>query len=239
MSAVLSPEKRMSPCKHGDDGSCNRPQPSSATCMSRAARDVKADGSCAFSTGPFIGWIWAGALMIAAGGLAAPLTSDIARPLAPLTGHGCVDCNPKRRSRMNKSRFLIPLGRSLPSPHSWRWASIVIQETALALGREGSAAVRAATGWRAVRDVSPKNMMGKVWLLNVWPHVALLREEHSLIMQIANKASPPWLVQSKGQGGRRRAMAPPHGNPYALSAFDPEGRDRYRYGVYGVPERLC
>ena len=105
---------------------------------------------------------------------------------------------------------------------------------------------------------SPKDMKGKVWLLNVWASWCVsCRQEHPILVEIAkNKAIT--LVglnykEVRGDGAfdmdkisaeSERALAVErvdtwlkrHGDPYALSVLDLDGRVGIDYGVYGVPE---
>lgn len=105
---------------------------------------------------------------------------------------------------------------------------------------------------------SPQDMQGKVWLLNVWASWCVsCRQEHPILVEIAkNKAIT--LVglnykEVRGDGGfdmdkisadtekgmaveRASTWLKRHGDPYALSVVDLDGRVGIDYGVYGVPE---
>lgn len=105
---------------------------------------------------------------------------------------------------------------------------------------------------------SPEEMKGKVWLLNVWASWCVsCRQEHPILVEIArNKAIT--LVglnykEVRGDGSfdmdkisadeekalaveRASAWLKRHGDPYALSVLDLDGRVGIDYGVYGVPE---
>ena len=105
---------------------------------------------------------------------------------------------------------------------------------------------------------SPQNMQGKVWLLNVWSTWCVsCRQEHPMLVQMA-KSQTVTLIglnykevrgdasfdMSKINAEAEKTMATQrasawlqrHGNPYALSALDLDGRVGIDYGVYGVPE---
>jgi cytochrome c biogenesis protein CcmG/thiol:disulfide interchange protein DsbE len=105
---------------------------------------------------------------------------------------------------------------------------------------------------------SPKDMAGKVWLLNVWATWCVsCRQEHPVLVDMA-KNSAVTLVglnykEVRGDGEldsdkmsaaaetrlaleRANAWLDKHGNPYALSVLDLDGRVGIDYGVYGVPE---
>ncbi len=86
---------------------------------------------------------------------------------------------------------------------------------------------------------SPKEMLGKVWLLNVWASWCVsCREEHPVIVDAAKRGVLPPVVglnyKDKRDDGLRWLAR--FGDPYLLSAFDLDGRVGINYGVYGVPE---
>ena len=105
---------------------------------------------------------------------------------------------------------------------------------------------------------SPQDMQGKIWLLNVWSTWCVsCRQEHPMLVQMA-KSQTVTLIglnykevrgdasfdMSKINAEAEKTMATQrasawlqrHGNPYALSALDLDGRVGIDYGVYGVPE---
>jgi cytochrome c biogenesis protein CcmG/thiol:disulfide interchange protein DsbE len=107
-------------------------------------------------------------------------------------------------------------------------------------------------------NFSPKDMLGKVWLLNVWATWCVsCRQEHPVLVEMAKSAAVTLVglnyKEVRGDGeldsdkmsadGERRlalerakAWLGKHGNPYALSVLDLDGRVGIDYGVYGVPE---
>lgn len=85
---------------------------------------------------------------------------------------------------------------------------------------------------------SPTDMRGQVWLLNVWASWCVAcREEHPDLIRLAGQNIVPMIglnykdVREDGVANLRAA-----GNPYRLSAYDPQGKVGLDYGVYGVPE---
>lgn len=85
---------------------------------------------------------------------------------------------------------------------------------------------------------APQDMRGKVWLLNVWASwCAPCRAEHPVLVALAGEKAVPivGLNYTDQRPDSRRWLAE-QGNPYALSAFDGDGRVGIEYGVYGVPE---
>ena len=108
------------------------------------------------------------------------------------------------------------------------------------------------------QNFSPQDMLGKVWLLNVWSTWCVsCRQEHPVLVDMA-KNKMVTLVglnykEVRGDGGldadkldaaaerklaleRGNTWLKQHGNPYSLSVLDLDGRVGIDYGVYGVPE---
>lgn len=85
---------------------------------------------------------------------------------------------------------------------------------------------------------SPKELAGKVWLLNFWASWCNgCKEEHPILMQLAKSGDVP-LYGADYKDIREEALAwlQRWGNPYQLVAVDEAGRVGINYGVYGVPE---
>jgi cytochrome c biogenesis protein CcmG/thiol:disulfide interchange protein DsbE len=85
---------------------------------------------------------------------------------------------------------------------------------------------------------TPEEMKGKVWLLNVWASWCVsCRVEHPLLVDMSKKQLVPIVglnYKDKREDGVQWLAK--FGNPYALSAFDVDGKVGIDYGVYGVPE---
>lgn len=88
------------------------------------------------------------------------------------------------------------------------------------------------------KNISPGDMQGKVWLLNVWASWCVsCRAEHPVLMDLARQNVVPILgLNYKDGRGDGTEWLREHGDPYLLSAFDANGRIGIDYGVYGVPE---
>ena len=108
------------------------------------------------------------------------------------------------------------------------------------------------------QSFSPKDMQGKVWLLNVWSTWCVsCRQEHPMLVEMAKNKTLTLVglnyKEVRGDGGidmdkvapdaekilaldRSNAWLKTHGNPYSLSVLDLDGRVGIDYGVYGVPE---
>ena len=86
--------------------------------------------------------------------------------------------------------------------------------------------------------LSTADMKGRVWLLNVWASWCVsCRAEHPLLMQLAKANVVPVIgLDYKAKPDDGRGWLAEHGNPYALSVIDQDGRAGIDWGVYGVPE---
>ena len=83
---------------------------------------------------------------------------------------------------------------------------------------------------------SNKDMLGKVWLLNVWASWCVAcRQEHPLLVQMARRGEIPiYGLNYKDAPSQAKLWLKQHGNPYELSAVDYQGNVGIDYGVYGV-----
>lgn len=108
------------------------------------------------------------------------------------------------------------------------------------------------------KTLGPKDMQGKVWLLNVWSSWCIsCRQEHPVLVEFSRKVDVPLIGlnykevrgdgdfdMSKMPAGEEKKLAfqranqwlAQHGNPYTLTVMDLDGRVGIDYGVYGVPE---
>lgn len=84
----------------------------------------------------------------------------------------------------------------------------------------------------------PKDMLGKVWLLNVWATwCGACRDEHPVLMDLARKGIVPiYGLDYKDNSMQALVLLRQMGNPYQVTAVDADGRVGIDYGVYGVPE---
>ncbi|MBS1158461.1 MAG: Periplasmic protein thiol:disulfide oxidoreductase DsbE [Proteobacteria bacterium] len=108
------------------------------------------------------------------------------------------------------------------------------------------------------KSLGPKDMQGKVWLLNVWSTWCVsCRQEHPVLVDFSKKTNVPLVglnyKEVRGDGDfdiskikpaeekslalqRANQWLAQHGNPYTLTVMDLDGRVGIDYGVYGVPE---
>jgi cytochrome c biogenesis protein CcmG/thiol:disulfide interchange protein DsbE len=88
------------------------------------------------------------------------------------------------------------------------------------------------------KTFSAQEMRGKVWLLNFWGTWCIAcREEHPMLVEYAKSGVLPiYGVDYKDERAAGLRWLEEFGNPYALTAFDSDGRVSIDYGVYGAPE---
>jgi cytochrome c biogenesis protein CcmG, thiol:disulfide interchange protein DsbE len=88
------------------------------------------------------------------------------------------------------------------------------------------------------KTFSERDMLGKVWLLNVWASwCGPCRQEHPVLLDLAKTGAVP-VVGMNYKDERKDSVAwlKDLGDPYKVSAYDIQGRVGIDYGVYGVPE---
>lgn len=88
------------------------------------------------------------------------------------------------------------------------------------------------------RTVRTRDLQGKTYVLNVWgTWCAGCRQEHQALLQIARAGVVPIIgLNWKDDLPLAQRWLQQLGNPYTVTAFDPEGRTGIDWGVYGAPE---
>jgi len=88
------------------------------------------------------------------------------------------------------------------------------------------------------QNFSPKEMLGKVWILNVWASwcVSCRAEHHVLNSMIQNYNVNLIGLNYKDEVVDARRWLVRYGDPYKMSISDVEGLAGIEWGVYGVPE---
>lgn len=88
------------------------------------------------------------------------------------------------------------------------------------------------------KTLSRQDLLGKVWLLNVWASWCVsCREEHPLLVEFSKSGTVPiYGLDYKDKREDALAWLQQLGNPYVMSVADLDGRVGIDYGVYGVPE---
>lgn len=85
---------------------------------------------------------------------------------------------------------------------------------------------------------SPKEMLGKVWLFNVWASwCGACRDEHPILVELSKTGFVPvYGMDYKDTRADAQQWLDQGGNPYTVAVMDIDGRVGINYGVYGVPE---
>ena len=85
---------------------------------------------------------------------------------------------------------------------------------------------------------SPKDMLGKVWLLNTWASWCVAcRQEHPILVEFAKTKTIPVVgLNYKDKEADGLKWLARYGDPYDLTVTDKDGRIGIDFGVYGVPE---
>ena len=88
------------------------------------------------------------------------------------------------------------------------------------------------------QDFRNTDMMGNVWLFNVWASWCVAcRAEHPLLNQIAQIGTVDIVgLNYKDNAGDATTWLQQLGNPYSHIPVDQNGNVGIDYGVYGVPE---
>jgi cytochrome c biogenesis protein CcmG/thiol:disulfide interchange protein DsbE len=87
------------------------------------------------------------------------------------------------------------------------------------------------------KTFSQKEMLGKVWVLNVWASwCAPCLVEHPQITRLAGGAVPVVGLNYKDAREDALPWLARNGNPFVATVYDGTGRIGIDYGVYGVPE---
>jgi cytochrome c biogenesis protein CcmG/thiol:disulfide interchange protein DsbE len=86
--------------------------------------------------------------------------------------------------------------------------------------------------------ISPADMKGQVWLLNVWASwCTSCRAEHEVVTRVAATGEVPIVgLNYKDERDAALGWLRRLGDPYKASAVDAQGDVGIDWGVYGVPE---
>ena len=91
---------------------------------------------------------------------------------------------------------------------------------------------------RADVTLGSPDLLGKVWMLNVWASWCVAcRQEHPLLLAFSRQTQLPiYGLNYKDDRVAGLRWLANYGDPYVASLFDAEGRVGIDFGVYGVPE---
>ena len=88
------------------------------------------------------------------------------------------------------------------------------------------------------KALSPADLRGEVWLLNVWASwCPACRDEHPVLIELAKlRLAPIYGLNYKDKRDDAIVWLKRFGDPYEASIVDADGKVGIDYGVYGVPE---
>jgi len=140
---------------------------------------------------------------------------------------------------MKSLRFIVPLGLFvLLVFFLWRGLALDPHEVPSPLIDKPAPRFTLSRLDDAGAKIGRDDMLGKVWLLNVWASWCVAcREEHATLVAFAKTRAVPIVgLNYKDTRAEGLAWLNQFGNPYSVSAFDANGRVGIDFGVYGVPE---
>ena len=184
---------------------------------------------------PFVDWIWGGCLLMAVGAaLAATDRRYRAKQTQETTACPWMGCRHEEPALHHPARALR---RALRVPVPRRSRSIRTSVRSPLIGKPAPSFALPRlddANTRIARD----DMLGKVWVLNVWASwCAACREEHPTLLAFSQTNAVPIIgLNYKDTRAEGLAWLQQFGNPYTASAFDNEGKVGIDFGVYGVPE---
>ena len=142
------------------------------------------------------------------------------------------------------SRYLIPLIIFLALVGLlWKGLSINPRDIPSPLVGKPAPAFTLPQLYDEDKTVSPDDLKGKVWILNVWASWCVsCRAEHKVVTEFVNKDGIDVLglnykdYGTEEYGSAAKQWLAQFGNPYSKIAVDKTGRVGIDWGVYGVPE---
>ncbi|MCP5142936.1 MAG: DsbE family thiol:disulfide interchange protein [Chromatiales bacterium] len=90
----------------------------------------------------------------------------------------------------------------------------------------------------AGKTISPADMKGQVWLLNIWATwCTTCKAEHEILNVLAQRGGMKIVgLNYKDDRFKAQQWLRREGNPYQVNAFDQDGRVGIDWGVTGTPE---
>ena len=140
---------------------------------------------------------------------------------------------------MTRWRFIVPLALFLLlAVFLWRGLRLDPHEVPSPLVDKPAPGFALTRLDDASRTIRRDDMLGKVWMLNVWASWCVAcREEHPTLVAFARTHEVP-IFGLNYKDTRRQGLEwlTRLGDPYETSLFDDTGRVGMDFGVYGVPE---
>ena len=141
---------------------------------------------------------------------------------------------------MRKLRWFIPLAVFLVlAGFFWVGLSRDPREVPSPLIGKDAPAFKLAQLHAPDKHLSPADLRGKVWLLNVWGSWCVsCQVEHPALLKLAAMKAVPLVGfdwKDKPEAATKW-LAQQGGDPYDVSVMDLDGRAAIDWGVYGAPE---
>jgi len=136
-------------------------------------------------------------------------------------------------------KFIIPLvAFALIGALLWKGLSLDPKRIPSPLIGKALAEFSLARVDQPAKMVAPKDLYGRVYLLNVWASWCVAcRQEHPLLMEIGRTRLVPLVgLNYKDKRDDALGFLSGMGDPYEMSLSDTNGRVGIDLGVYGVPE---
>jgi cytochrome c biogenesis protein CcmG, thiol:disulfide interchange protein DsbE len=140
---------------------------------------------------------------------------------------------------MKGLKFIVPLALfGVLVFFLWRGLSLNPREVPSPLIGKPAPAFALPTLSEPGTQLRREDLLGKVWVLNVWASwCAPCREEHPLVIAFAKRSGVPvYGLNYKDKGDAAKAWLAQLGDPYAATLVDADGKAGIEWGVYGVPE---
>jgi cytochrome c biogenesis protein CcmG, thiol:disulfide interchange protein DsbE len=140
---------------------------------------------------------------------------------------------------MKSLRFIIPLGLfSLLVFFLWRGLSLDPRKVPSPLIDKPAPSFALTRLDDPAKTIARDDMLGKVWMLNVWASWCVAcREEHPTLVEFSKTKVVPIIgLNYKDTRADGLNWLGRFGDPYQMSIFDQDGRVGIDFGVYGVPE---
>ena len=140
---------------------------------------------------------------------------------------------------MTRWRFALPLALfALLTLALWRGLRLDPHEVPSPLIDKPAPAFALTRLDDASQTIRRDDMLGKVWLLNVWASwCEACREEQPTLLAFSRSRAVPMIgLNYKDTRPQGTGWLAQFGNPFEASLFDDTGKVGIDFGVYGVPE---
>lgn len=159
-------------------------------------------------------------------------TSSAAKPAAPVESAGATRGTASSMRWLPLVIFLVLMGFLAAG------LSLKPKEVPSPLINKPLPAFNLPTLAQPQRSLSPQDLRGQVWLLNVWASWCVAcQAEHPVLVEFSRRHAVPLIgLNYKDRRDDALRWLGKYGDPYRASLSDTDGRVGIELGVYGVPE---